>query len=460
MECKMKIDFSKIPVKDDVFNKENDVGILNLEYKEFVQNIMEMILFESASKSAKEKWQLNQLNHLINHVKTKSEFWRQRIKKDQLTSLEELKEIPILERKDLKVQVESEGCLLDPNEYQITEHYTSGSSGVPIKFYYADVNDRLNTIRSFSRSLLGNFNLKENTTQLFAASGVEYPGFSTRETAGIGRNFLNIGIRRVISYNNPDLKLLKQEMGKESIGHLIANPYIMETLLQVYSPEEMRDDGLTMWSPIGGAAPEYIRKYFEDVGVRTVSTYASEEISMIGYECNEHKNHLHVCASNVIVECIPEDDLNYGNESKLGRILITKMSSRATPFIRYDIGDIGELLEECPCGHKGPTIKNLHGRAKSLVRRKDGSIFPFLVQVKNHPFIANYKEYRFIQTDLNTIRIQIGGISSITDEEVKQWAGVVYDQVGKDEFQIEIELLDQIDWGGSKKKIPFKSMVI
>lgn len=457
----MKLDFSKIPLKDDVFNKENDVGILDPEYKDFFHNIMEMVLFESAPKSAREKWQLNQLNHLIKHVKTKSEFWRQRIKKDQLTSLEELKEIPILERKDLKVQVESEGALVDPNEYQLTEHYTSGSSGVPIKFYYADVNERLNSLRSFSRSFVGNFDLKQNTTQLFAASGVEYPGFSTQESEGIGKmGFLATGIKRVISYNNPCLKSLKQEMKQKPIGHLIANPYIMETLLQVYSPEEMRDDGLTMWSPIGGAAPEYIRKYFEDIGVRTVSTYASEEISMIGYECNEHKGHLHISTSNVIVECIPEDDLNYGNESKLGRILVTKMSSHATPFIRYDIGDIGELLEECPCGHKGPTIKNLHGRAKSLVRRKDGSIFPFLVQVKNHPFISNYKEYRFIQTDLNTIRIQIGGISSITEEEVKQWAGVVYDQVGKDEFEIEIELLDHIDWGGSKKKIPFKSMVI
>ena len=100
MECKMKLDFSKIPVKDHVFNEENDVGILDPEYKEFFHNVMEMILFESAPKSAREKWQLNQLNHLIKHVKSKSEFWRQRIKKDQLTSLEELKEIPILEKID------------------------------------------------------------------------------------------------------------------------------------------------------------------------------------------------------------------------------------------------------------------------------------------------------------------------------------------------------------------------
>ena len=457
----MKIDFSKIPIQDDCFNKENNVGFLATEHKEFFHNIMEITLLESASKTAREKWQLNQLNHLIDHAKKNSEFWRQRIKKDQLDSLEDLKEIPILERKDLKQQVTAEGCLLDENDHKIFEHNTSGSSGVPIKFYYADLNEGLNGFRSFSRFFVGNFDLTDNTTQLFAASGVPYPGHSTQQSEGIGRKgFLATGIRRVISYNNPDLESLKQEMKKEAIGHLIANPYIMETLIQIYTPQELKDDGLTVWSPIGGTAPDYMIKYFEDVGVRTTSTYASEEIGMIGYECNEHKGHFHISTSNVILECIPEEDLNFGKDTKLGRVLITKMSSRATPFIRYDIGDIGELLDECPCGHKGPTIKNLYGRAKSLVRKKDGSIFPFLVQVKNHPFITNYKEYRFIQTDLNTIRIQIGGISSITEEEVEQWAGVVYDQVGKGQFEIEIELVDQIDWGGSKKKIPFKSLVI
>jgi hypothetical protein len=48
----------------------------------------------------------------------------------------------------------------------------------------------------------------------------------------------------------------------------------------------------------------------------------------------------------------------------------------------------------------------------------------------------------------------------ISKEEVERWAGIVYDQVGKDAFNIEIELLDHIDWGGSTKKIPFKSLVI
>lgn len=458
MEYKMKIDFSKIPIQDDCFNKENSVGFLDKKHHEFFSNVFEIILLESSSKSAREIWQLSQLNHLISHARNKSKFWRDRIP-SQLNSLSDLTQLPILERKDLKIQVEQDGCLLDDPKEGI-EHHTSGSSGTPIKFYYARINEGVNSFRAFSRFFIGNFDIKENTTQLFAYSGLPYPGFKLQESPGIAEiGLLDTGKRRIISYNNPDLFLLKEEMRKDRIGHLIANPYIMETLLQVYSPEEMKNDGLKVWSPIGGTAPDYMIQYFKEAGVRTISTYASEELGMIGYECNEHAGHFHVSTSNVIVECIQEDDLQLGN-NKLGKLLVTKMSSHATPFIRYDIGDIGELLEECPCGHKGPTIKNLHGRAKSLVRRKDGSIFPFLIQVKNHPFISNYKEYRFIQTELDTIRIQIGGVNSLSEEEINQWAGVVYDQLGKDDFKVEIELLDQIDWGGSKKKIPFKSLVI
>jgi hypothetical protein len=40
----------------------------------------------------------------------------------------------------------------------------------------------------------------------------------------------------------------------------------------------------------------------------------------------------------------------------------------------------------------------------------------------------------------STFSILADGINSITEEEVKQWAGVVYDQVGKDEFEFGVTL--------------------
>lgn len=457
----MKVDFSNFNILDDCFNKENvALRFLDTNHSDFFSKICEVILLETGSRSATETWQLCHLNHLLKHAANNSPFWRNRLPTVHLDSLDDLKKLPIQTRQDVKEQVSKDGCLLPPEEGIVT-HHTSGSSGIPIEFYYAKANEKLNQYRTFARYIMGDFDLSNNSTRLFASSYIDPPGYkiSYAEVAA-KKGFITTGPRRIISYSNPDLKKFREAIASEKIGHLIVNPYMMDTIrTQAYPIEDMVKDGLNTWTPIGGSPSEEAKKECRDLGVRIAGNYSSEEIGLIGYECKECPDHYHVSMSNVIVECIVEEDLQMGN-SKLGRLLVTKMSSYATPFIRYDIGDIGELLNTCPCGHNGPTIRNLHGRTKNLVRKADGSIWPFLVQVKNHTFISKYKEYRFIQTDLNTIRIQIGGINSISKEEVEQWAGVVHDQVGKDAFNIEIELLDNIDWGRSKKKIPFKSLVI
>jgi phenylacetate-coenzyme A ligase PaaK-like adenylate-forming protein len=456
----MKIDFANFNIQDDCFNKEN-IGLrfLDKDHSEFFSKVCEVMLLETASRRATEIWQICQLNHLLKHAVEKSPFWRDRLSTTNLNSLEDLSKIPIQTREDVKTQVSQDGCLL-PAEEGIYTHHTSGSSGIPIKFHYARANEMLNHYRMFARYILGNFDLTDSTTRLFASSYIDPPGFLIDYGEGAGKHgFLTTGPRRVIAYSNPELREFRKAISSEKIGYLIVNPYMMDTLrTQIYPIEDMVKDGLTAWTPIGGSGSEEAKKECKEHGVRITGNYSSEEIGLIGYECNENPDHYHVSTSNVIVECIPEEDLKMG-DSQLGRLLITKMSSHATPFIRYDIGDIGELLHKCPCGHDGPTIRNLHGRTKNLVRKADGSIWPFLVQIKNHTFISNYKEFRFIQTTYDTIRIQIGGINSISEEEVKLWSNVVYDQLGFD-FKIEIELLDNIDWHGSKKKIPFKSLVI
>jgi phenylacetate-CoA ligase len=456
----MLIDFSNFRIQKDCFNTEElGLDLLKKDSSIFFSKICELLLLENCSKEARETWQLNQLNHSLQYVRKNSLFWGDRIPNNPLQNLEELKNIPIQTRQDVKKQVESEGCLIESEKADV--HYTSGSSSVPLKFFVPHQEMYFNIYRLFMRYMISNIDISENFTSLYASSYLSHPGFIASCGEGEGRNgFLSTGFRKVIKYSNPDIKLFKQELSSHKIGHLTVNPYMLETLHEkIYSLDEMKLNGLTSCKMVGGKISKTLREKCNDLGVKIISEYASEEIGMIGYECNSCEDHYHVTGSNVIVECIPEENLKLKND-KLGRLLITKINCKATPFIRYDIGDIGELLEECPCGHKGPTIKNLYGRAKSLARKKDGSITPFLIQVKNHPFIADYKEYRIIQTDLNTIRIQISGISSISEEEVKQWAGIVYDQLGKDGINIEIELLDEIDWGGSKKKIPFKSLVI
>jgi phenylacetate-coenzyme A ligase PaaK-like adenylate-forming protein len=449
------IDFSKLNIKDDFFTQNHP----NYDNNTF-HRICEIILLETSSRSARELWQLNKLNNLIKYVHDKSVFWRERLPTSHFQSIEELKNLPIQTRESVRTQVSLEGCLLNKLIKNYELQHTSGSSGIPIKFYKDRSKIFESSCRDFSRLILSNLDLTDNFTKLFSISNIPSPGFQVMSE---GYEFLNgmcyTGHRRVIPYSNPNLEEFIKAIGSEKIGNLCVNPYMMDTLRQKYSIKEMKKDGMNVWMPIGGNVSQEAREECNRENMRIVCNYSSEEIGIIGYECNKYEEHYHVFGTNVIVECDYEEDMLVKNE-KVGRLLITKLDSYATPFIRYDIGDVGELLHKCPCGHDGQTIRNLHGRRKNLVKKIDGTIWPFLVQIKNHKFMADYKEYRFIQTEIDTIRIQIGGISSLSEEEANKWANVVYDQLGKDNINIEIELLDEIDWGESTKKIPFKSLVI
>src|SRR6201999_3997218 len=117
---------------------------------------------------------------------------------------------------------------------------------------------------------------------------------------------------------------------------------------------------------------------FASVNIPTTANYSCEEVGMIAQECRTTHGFYHVCTSNVIVEIDTIEALDLGGEAA-GRVLVTHLHSYATPFIRYDVGDIASLQASCPCGHQGPVLTNIYGRTKQLLKHADGRLAPFYV---------------------------------------------------------------------------------
>ncbi|WP_204310603.1 hypothetical protein, partial [Escherichia coli] len=90
--------------------------------------------------------------------------------------------------------------------------------------------------------------------------------------------------------------------------------------------------------------------------------YSSEEVGSIGLECQANAGVYHVSTSNVLVEIIPAASVRTVSGTT-GLVLVTHLHSYATPFIRYDLGDIATLADRCPCGHDGPVLSNIQGRS-------------------------------------------------------------------------------------------------
>jgi phenylacetate-CoA ligase len=91
--------------------------------------------------------------------------------------------------------------------------------------------------------------------------------------------------------------------------------------------------------------------------------YGSREIPNIACECR--RGNMHVFSDMVHLESLPDGDGD--------RLVVTSLTNRLMPFIRYDIGDSGRLLDgECSCGWPFPLMAMGMCRKNDLIRTQDG----------------------------------------------------------------------------------------
>jgi phenylacetate-CoA ligase len=92
------------------------------------------------------------------------------------------------------------------------------------------------------------------------------------------------------------------------------------------------------------------------------------------YECAEHAG-MHVDTTRAYVETV--DDAGRPVWGVPGRIVVTSLTNRAFPFVRYDTGDIGVLeWRECKCGRSGLMLTQLLGRSNDTLRLGRARISP------------------------------------------------------------------------------------
>ncbi len=266
------------------------------------------------------------------------------------------------------------------------------------------------------------------------------------------------GIKKQILYFRPNIDALCEELERDSIGYLIVQPRLIETMLQDIDVAFFKRAGTAILTPMAEAVSPELRESFSSVGIPVRASYSSEEVGTIGYECEKVPDSYHVATSNVIVEVVPDDSIRL-TDKRVGRVLVTHLHSYATPFIRYDIGDVATLAKVCPCGHDGPAISNIYGRAKALLKHADGRISIFHVRGKEMTAIAKFDEYRMRQTDIKKIAVEIGGRNSLTPEETAAFIKLVKLHAG-DEFEVSVKAVAQIDWGPSVKRPGFRSDVL
>jgi phenylacetate-CoA ligase len=452
----MKLDFSQVPLRDRAFS-EKPMTFIDEGPKNFLAAILDLVAIETGHRKARENWQQGQLRNLLRHAAHRSAFWRDRIGAGEIGD-RALTTLPVLGRMDVARQVEAEGPLLSPlDRIRTIKHGTSGSSGTPVQFFLSQMNLEYNAVRAAAQYFIEGRDLRLNSTRLRPVLTSGKNGFTVRtddNPLGSLGPLVPGGIFKYIEYYNPNMEALCEELARDSIGYLLAQPSLIETMLQSVDPMFFKRAGTAMFNPRASAVDPELRDAFSAMGIPVRATYSSEEVGSIGLECPENAGTYHVTTSNVLVEIVPDASIRT-DSGATGRVLVTHLHSYATPFIRYDLGDIATLEDHCPCGHDGPVLSNIHGRSKALLKHANGMVSTFYVRARELTAIAKFDEYRIRQVALDRIVVDIGGRDSLTPEETAAIVALIRRHAG-DEFSVDVRAVATIDWGESVKRLGYR----
>jgi len=99
--------------------------------------------------------------------------------------------------------------------------------------------------------------------------------------------------------------------------------------------------------------------------------YGSAEFGDMACDC-DRRDGLHVFMDQFLIEVVR--DGRPVEPGQVGKILITDLSNRAMPMIRYEIGDVGRFIESpCDCGRPAPRLC-VEGRLQDTLMTRQGKI--------------------------------------------------------------------------------------
>jgi phenylacetate-CoA ligase len=147
--------------------------------------------------------------------------------------------------------------------------------------------------------------------------------------------------------------------------------------------------------------PEQVEKFRSVFGTPILNSYGGRELSVMAFQ-EPGASHLRVLRPWLFLEIV-DDDGKPSAPGEPGRLIWTSTICRGTPFLRYEIGDLGSCSPDAADESGISGIREIQGRIASTVKLKNGKVIQNIFW--NHLF----KEYREVR-QFQVILQRTGGI--------------------------------------------------
>ena len=345
----------------------------------------------------------------------------------------DISRLPILHKDDV-IQHLDDLLARNADHSQAKIGHTGGSTGKPLAFWYDDAKHELMRAGMMRSYMLSGWQPGQKVLNFWGARqdvapggvfGAEIFDFIAAEHTIAAYEYTEpqlVEWARFIQSYRPMLlqgyASVLAEVARVVIDNRLPMP---KTLLGVYSTAEVLTDGQR----------ERMEQAF---GCKVFNQYGSREIPNIACECR--LGNMHVFTDMVYLESVRID-----NED---RLLVTSLTNRLMPMIRYNIGDSGRLLDgECDCGLSFPLMQMDMCRQNDLIHTRGGKTV--------HPSYFNrllygqmqIKQYQWVQRELDRLTLNLVCSDRLNDETQR----LLLENIRRDvdsEMMLEVNYLDEI----------------
>ncbi len=406
--------------------------------------------------------QLQQLQALISYALLHSPFYREHLRGIDPASLdiESLGKIPLLSRAQLQANNETIDCTVLPGGHgNVKDSMTSGSTGFPVKFRTTALTATVWNAINMREQLWHERQFDKVSASIrwhgdaigLPPDGVEF------EDWGLPANVFHRTGKGYFLNSSADISAQIAWLQKIQPSYLMTHPSNLRGLIA-----QLRRGGTTLKSllevrTVGESLDRELRSdVTEQFGAKLVDLYSSEELGYMALQCPV-QNHYHVQSESVLLEVLRED----GSACALhepGKIVVTSLRNYATPLIRYDIGDYGELAGPCSCGRGLPVLKAVHGRVRNMLLHPDGSAHWPNFGFRKIMQIAPLKQFQLVQHRLSEIELRVVVDEKLSQEQEAGIREILRENLGHP-FEVNISYHRILERSASGKFEDFVSMI-
>ncbi|OLC14205.1 MAG: phenylacetate--CoA ligase [Candidatus Rokubacteria bacterium 13_1_40CM_69_27] len=331
---------------------------------------------ETQPRAEREALQLTRLGDTAAWAAERVPFYRERLSGASLRSLGDLARLPFTRKGELRAQYPF-GLFAVPQSELARLHASSGTKGKPTVVGYTAAD--LDVWREvMARVMVAAGAQAGDLLHVAFGYGLFTGGLGFHQ----GAERIGMTVVPASSGNTARQCLLLRDFRPSGIA---ATPSFALHIAETLAEQGSKPGQTGLRYGMFGAEPwsEGLRRAIEaGLGCRAYDIYGLSEIIGPGVsgEC-EARQGLHICDDHFLPEVVDPASGASLPPGCQGELVLTTLTKRAMPLIRYRTGDITALtLEPCRCGRTSARMARLIGRADDMLIIKGVNVYPSEVE--------------------------------------------------------------------------------